>query len=120
MKKPSRSQPSTQYLSAVSVLFSICLVTVGGQPLESNQFFKAAGEAKQVSTSRRAPSHAPLPRSPRAGGMNKVPVCQVRVVGGFLMVATFVMLGCFVVVACSVLKMLGCPLVMMGCFLRHV
>jgi hypothetical protein len=52
--------------------------------------------------------------------MNKVPVCQVRVVGGFLMVATFVMLGCFVVVACSVLKMLGCPLVMMGCFLRHV
>ena len=54
------------------------------------------------------------------GGMNKVPVRQVRVVGGFLMVASFVMLGCFVVVACSVLKMLGCLLVMMGCFLRHV
>jgi hypothetical protein len=54
------------------------------------------------------------------GGMNKVPVCQVRVVGGFLMVASVVMLGCFVVVACSVLKMLGCLLVMMGCFLRHV
>jgi hypothetical protein len=36
------------------------------------------------------------------------------------MIASFVMLGCFVVVACSVLKMLGCLLVMMGCFLRHV
>jgi len=52
--------------------------------------------------------------------MQPVSVRNVRVVGGFLMVATFVMLGCFVVVACSVLKMLGCPLVMMGCFLRHV
>jgi hypothetical protein len=54
------------------------------------------------------------------GCENMVPVCQVPVVGSFLMVASFVMLGCFVVVACSVLMMFGCLLVMMGRFLRHV
>ena len=54
---------------------------------------------------------------PVLGGKNMVPVCQMCVVGGFLMVASIVMLGCFVVVACSVLVMLGCLLVMMRCFL---
>jgi hypothetical protein len=54
------------------------------------------------------------------GGKNMVRVCQVCVVGSFLMVAGFVMLGCFVVVACSVLVMFRCLLVMMGRFLRHV
>jgi hypothetical protein len=48
--------------------------------------------------------------------MNMVPVCQVRVVGSFLMVASFMMLGCFEVVACSELMMFRCLLVMMRCF----
>jgi hypothetical protein len=43
-------------------------------------------------------------------------VCQVRVVGSFLMVASFMMLGCFEVVACSELMMFRCLLVMMRCF----
>ena len=50
------------------------------------------------------------------GGKNMVPVCQVRVVGSFLMVASCVMLGCFVVVARRVLKMFRCLRVVMRCF----
>ena len=48
--------------------------------------------------------------------VNMVGVCQVRVMGSFLVVARFVMLGGFVVVARRMLMMLGCLCVMMGCF----
>jgi hypothetical protein len=50
-------------------------------------------------------------------GVNMVGVCQVRVVGRFLVVARFVMLGGFVMVARRMLMMFGCLRVMMGCFL---
>jgi hypothetical protein len=50
------------------------------------------------------------------GGMNKVPVCQVRVVGSFLMIASYVMLGGFTVVARSVVMMFRCLCMMMRCF----
>jgi hypothetical protein len=48
--------------------------------------------------------------------MNKVPVCQVRVVGSFLMIASYVMLGGFTVVARSVVMMFRCLCVVMRCF----
>ena len=50
-------------------------------------------------------------------GVNMVGVCQVRVMGSFLVVARFVMLGGFVMVARRMLMMFGCLRVMMGCFL---
>ena len=50
-------------------------------------------------------------------GVNVMGVCQVRVMGGFLVVAGFVMLGGLVVVARSMLMMFRCLRVMMGCFL---
>jgi hypothetical protein len=50
------------------------------------------------------------------GGKNMVPVCQVRVVGSFLMVASYVVLGGFTVVARSVLMMFRCLRVVMRCF----
>jgi hypothetical protein len=49
--------------------------------------------------------------------VNMVGMCQVRVMGSFLMLARFVMLGGFVVVARRMLMMFGCLRVMMGCFL---
>jgi hypothetical protein len=51
------------------------------------------------------------------GSMGVVPVRQVRVVGGCLVVTGFVVLGGFVVVTRSVLVMLCCLLVMIGCYL---
>ena len=50
------------------------------------------------------------------GGLNMLPVCQVRVVGSFLMVASYVMLGGFTVVARSEVMMFRCLCVMMRCF----
>ena len=50
-------------------------------------------------------------------GMKVVGVCQVRVMGGFLVMTRFVMLGGLVVVTRSVLMMFRCLRVMMGCFL---
>uniref|UniRef100_E6Q058 Uncharacterized protein n=1 Tax=mine drainage metagenome TaxID=410659 RepID=E6Q058_9ZZZZ len=50
------------------------------------------------------------------GGKNMVPVCQVRVVGSFLMVASSELLGSFVVVARSVLMMSRCLCVVMHHF----
>jgi hypothetical protein len=49
--------------------------------------------------------------------VDMVGVCQVRVMGSFLVLARFVMLGGFVVVARRMLMMFGCLRVMMGCFL---
>lgn len=49
--------------------------------------------------------------------VNVVGVCQVRVMGSFLVLARFVMLGGFVVVARRMLMMFGRLRVMMGCFL---
>jgi hypothetical protein len=49
--------------------------------------------------------------------MDMMGVCQMRVMGSFLVVARFVMLGGFVVVARRMLMMFGCLRVMMGCFL---
>jgi hypothetical protein len=49
-------------------------------------------------------------------GMNKVPMCQVRVVRSFLMIPSYVMLGGFTVVARSEVMMFRCLCVMMRCF----
>jgi len=49
--------------------------------------------------------------------VDMVGVCQVRVMGSFLVLARFVMLGGFVMVARRMLMMFGCLRVMMGCFL---
>ena len=49
--------------------------------------------------------------------VNVVGVCQVRVMGSFLVLARFVMLGGFVVVTRRMLVVFGCLRVMMGCFL---
>jgi hypothetical protein len=49
--------------------------------------------------------------------MNVGGVCQVRVMGSFLVLASFVMLGGFAVVTRRMLMMFGCLRVMMGCFL---
>jgi hypothetical protein len=54
------------------------------------------------------------------GGMNVVPMRQVCMVGSLFMVSRFVMRGGFMVMARSVFVMLGCLLVMMNCFVRHV
>ena len=51
------------------------------------------------------------------GGMKVVSMGYMRVVRSFLMVAGFVMLGGLFVVARRMLMMLGCVLVMVGCFL---
>jgi hypothetical protein len=53
-------------------------------------------------------------------GMDAVSVGQVRVVCGLFVVPRFVLRGGFVVVARSVLMVLRCLFVMMGCYLRHV
>jgi hypothetical protein len=50
-------------------------------------------------------------------GVNMVGVCQVHVMGSFLVLARFAMLGGFVMVARRMLMMFGCLRVMMGCFL---
>ena len=52
-------------------------------------------------------------------GMNVMSMCQVCVMGGFFVVSCFVVPGSIVVMACSVLMMLRCLFVMMGCFLGH-
>ena len=49
--------------------------------------------------------------------VDMVGVCQVRMMGSFLVLARFVMLGGFVMVARRMLMMFGCLRVMMGCFL---
>jgi hypothetical protein len=49
--------------------------------------------------------------------VNVVGVCQVRVMGSFLVLARFVMLGGFAVVTRRMLMMFGGLRVMMGCFL---
>ena len=46
------------------------------------------------------------------GGMNVVPVRNVRVVGGFLMVSRFVMLRSFTMVVCRVFVMFRCLVVL--------
>ena len=51
------------------------------------------------------------------GSMDVVAVRQVRMVSGCLVITGFVMLGGFVVVARSVLVVLRCLLVMIGCYL---
>jgi hypothetical protein len=50
------------------------------------------------------------------GGKKKVPVCQVRVVGSFLMIPSYVMLGGFTVVARSEVMMFRCLCVVLRCF----
>jgi hypothetical protein len=50
-------------------------------------------------------------------GMNVVSVCQMRVMGCLLVVAPFMMVRCFMMVARSMLVMLRCLPVMVGCFL---
>jgi hypothetical protein len=52
--------------------------------------------------------------------VDRVTVRQMCMVGGFFVIARFVMCGRFVVVARSVFVMLGCLLVMIGCFLGHI
>jgi hypothetical protein len=51
------------------------------------------------------------------GSINMVPVRQVRVMAGFLMVPSFVMLGCFPMMASGMLMMFSRLRVMVGCFL---
>ncbi|MFY9937797.1 MAG: hypothetical protein WAK33_13035, partial [Silvibacterium sp.] len=94
-----------------------CVVGRRRPPLENNQFFRAAGEARHPLL-RAVCLHVLLCRVLRVlGGMNMVPVRNMRVVGGFLMGASFVMLGGLVVVARSVFMMSGGLLVVIGCFL---
>ena len=50
-------------------------------------------------------------------GMGVMPMSQVRVVGGGLVIALLVMAGGSALVACSVLRMLRCLGMAMGCFL---
>jgi hypothetical protein len=52
-------------------------------------------------------------------GVDVVSVRQVGVVSGGFVVAVLVMLGGFVVMARSVLVVLRCLLVMLGCFVGH-
>jgi hypothetical protein len=52
-------------------------------------------------------------------GVQVMAVREVRVVGGFLVVAGLVVRGGFVVMARSVFVMLGCLFVMMSCFVGH-
>lgn len=52
-------------------------------------------------------------------GVKMVGVGKVSVVGGGFVVAVGVMLGGFMVMACSVLVMLRCLSVMMGCLAGH-
>jgi hypothetical protein len=52
-------------------------------------------------------------------GLDVMAVRQVRVVSSDFVVAVLVMLGGFVVVACSVLVVLRCLLVVLGCFVGH-
>jgi len=54
------------------------------------------------------------------GRVDMMSVGDMRVVRGFLMVAGFMMFGGLFVMARRMLMMLGCVLVMLGCFLRHV
>ena len=53
------------------------------------------------------------------GGLNRVSMGDVGVVGGCFMVAFGVVLGGFAVVARSVLVMFRCLGMMLSCFLRH-
>jgi hypothetical protein len=53
-------------------------------------------------------------------GIHVVPVGQVRVMSGLLMIPRFVMLGSFMMVACGMLMLLGCLRVMMGGFFGHI
>jgi hypothetical protein len=53
-------------------------------------------------------------------GVDVVPVRQVCVMSGLLVISSFVMLGSFMMVACGMLVMLGCLRVMMGGFFRHI
>ena len=50
-------------------------------------------------------------------GMKLMAVCNMRMVGSFLVILGFMMLSGLVVVARSVLMVLGRLRVMMGCFL---
>ena len=52
-------------------------------------------------------------------GVDRVPVRDVRMMAGFLVVAGFVMLGGFVVVPGGMFEMLGGFPVMFGCLLAH-
>ena len=54
------------------------------------------------------------------GGVDRVTVREMRVVGGLLVIAFGVRRGGFVMVARSVFVMLRCLGVMLGCFVRHV
>jgi hypothetical protein len=53
-------------------------------------------------------------------GVDMVSMGDMRVVRGFLMVPGFMMFGCLFVMARRMLMMLGCVLVVLSCFLRHV
>ena len=52
-------------------------------------------------------------------GVKMVSVGQMSVVGGCFVVAFVVVQGGLMVMACSVLVMLRCLSVVMGCLLRH-
>jgi len=54
------------------------------------------------------------------GGVDRVTVREMRVVGGLLVIAFGVRRGGFVMVARSVFVMLRCLGVMLGCFVRHL
>lgn len=53
-------------------------------------------------------------------GVKSVPSCDVRVMGGFFMVAAFMMFSRLCMVACSMRMVFRRILVVLSCFLGHV